>query len=398
MKSDVHKVLHPIAGRADARSSARAASTRSAPHRTVIVVGDGREQVEAAVAGARRSRSSCRSRSRAPPMRSARPRRRWPVSTGDVLILYADTPFVTAATMGRMLERLDARRCARRGGASPRAPPTPNIMAASSPRPTARSRRWSNIRMRAPAERALDLCNSGLMAVRAADLWPLLARVGNDNAARRILPSRHRHARRCRRAQIGGDRGRCGRGRGDQQPRRAGRGRGRLAGAPPRRGDGRGRLAGRARDGLVRARHADRPRHAGRAQRRVRPGRQHRRGRDHPRLLPYRGRDDRGAARRSARSPGCVPAPRSAKARGSAISSRSSRRASARAPRPTISPISAMPRSAPAPISARARSPAIMTASSSTRPGSARAPSSAPTPLWSRRSASAPARSSPPAR
>src|SRR5690606_24467051 len=27
------------------------------------------------------------------------------------------------------------------------------------------------------------LCNSGLMAVRSADLWPLLARVGNDNAA-----------------------------------------------------------------------------------------------------------------------------------------------------------------------------------------------------------------------
>jgi len=27
------------------------------------------------------------------------------------------------------------------------------------------------------------LCNSGLMAVRGADLWPLLARVGNDNAA-----------------------------------------------------------------------------------------------------------------------------------------------------------------------------------------------------------------------
>jgi bifunctional UDP-N-acetylglucosamine pyrophosphorylase/glucosamine-1-phosphate N-acetyltransferase len=33
------------------------------------------------------------------------------------------------------------------------------------------------------AERAVDLCNSGLMAVRAADLWPLLQRVGNNNAA-----------------------------------------------------------------------------------------------------------------------------------------------------------------------------------------------------------------------
>jgi bifunctional UDP-N-acetylglucosamine pyrophosphorylase/glucosamine-1-phosphate N-acetyltransferase len=33
------------------------------------------------------------------------------------------------------------------------------------------------------AERAVDLCNSGMMAVRGADLWPLLERVGNANAA-----------------------------------------------------------------------------------------------------------------------------------------------------------------------------------------------------------------------
>ena len=32
-------------------------------------------------------------------------------------------------------------------------------------------------------ERNVDLCNSGLMAARAADLFPLLARVGNANAA-----------------------------------------------------------------------------------------------------------------------------------------------------------------------------------------------------------------------
>jgi bifunctional UDP-N-acetylglucosamine pyrophosphorylase/glucosamine-1-phosphate N-acetyltransferase len=32
-------------------------------------------------------------------------------------------------------------------------------------------------------EREVNLCNSGLMAARAADLWPLLSGVGNDNAA-----------------------------------------------------------------------------------------------------------------------------------------------------------------------------------------------------------------------
>src|SRR3546814_10290550 len=34
-----------------------------------------------------------------------------------------------------------------------------------------------------PGERAVDLCNSGLMAVRSNDLFGLLARVGNSNAA-----------------------------------------------------------------------------------------------------------------------------------------------------------------------------------------------------------------------
>src|SRR3546814_15025698 len=34
-----------------------------------------------------------------------------------------------------------------------------------------------------PEERAETLCNSGLMAVRARDLFALLARVGNENAA-----------------------------------------------------------------------------------------------------------------------------------------------------------------------------------------------------------------------
>src|SRR3712207_2636039 len=32
-------------------------------------------------------------------------------------------------------------------------------------------------------ERAVDLCNSGLMAAKAADLFTLLGQVGNDNAA-----------------------------------------------------------------------------------------------------------------------------------------------------------------------------------------------------------------------
>ena len=112
-------------------------------------------------------------------------------------------------------------------------------------------------------ERALDLCNSGLMAVRSADLWPLLARVGNDNAAGEYyLPDIVMIAAGGR-PRLGGDRGR--------RPRRS-RGSTAAPSSPPPRPPGRragaqalmaeGRLAGRAGDGLVQPRHADRPRHA----------------------------------------------------------------------------------------------------------------------------------------
>ena len=63
-----------------------------------------------------------------------------------------------------------------------------------------------------------------------------------------------------------------------------------------------------------------------RAQRRLRPRRHDRRGRPHPRLLPYRGRDDRGGRRDR---PLCAAAARRRDRRGrarSAISSRSRRR------------------------------------------------------------------------
>ena len=55
-------------------------------------------------------------------------------------------------------------------------------MAASS-RTVAASTKMVEFKDATPDERAVTLCNSGLLAVRAADLWPLLARVRNDNAA-----------------------------------------------------------------------------------------------------------------------------------------------------------------------------------------------------------------------
>ena len=49
-------------------------------------------------------------------------------------------------------------------------------------------------------ERAIDLCNSGMMAVRSGDLFRWLGQGRQRQCRGRILPARHRQHRRRRRA------------------------------------------------------------------------------------------------------------------------------------------------------------------------------------------------------
>jgi bifunctional UDP-N-acetylglucosamine pyrophosphorylase / glucosamine-1-phosphate N-acetyltransferase len=178
MKSDLHKVLHPIAGR-PMLAHLLASVDALAPAATVVVVGDKGEQVEPLVAEHGGTIAV-----QEPQHGTAHAVRQAEAAlagfAGDVLILYADVPFVRVETMRSMLARL-----AEADGA---------VVLASRP---ADAKHYGRILAGAdgnivkmveykdasPEERALDLCNSGLMAVRAADLWPLLARVGNANAA-----------------------------------------------------------------------------------------------------------------------------------------------------------------------------------------------------------------------
>ena len=106
MKSALHKVLHPIAGRPMIEHLLASVAELS-PERQVVVAG---AWARAGRSGARRSRGDarCRSRSSAPRTRCSRRRRRSSGFEGDVLILYGDVPLVSAATMRAMLERLHA--------------------------------------------------------------------------------------------------------------------------------------------------------------------------------------------------------------------------------------------------------------------------------------------------
>lgn len=179
MKSALHKVLHPIAGR-PMLDHLLASVGELGPSRTVLVSGHGREQIEAAVAG--RATIAVQE----PQLGTGHAVQQAEAALadfgGDVLVLYGDVPFVTAATMRRMLDRLH----------EADAPPAV-VLAFRAAEPGAYGRvisedgrtvaKMVEFKDASEAERAIDLCNSGMMAARAADLFALLRRIGNDNAA-----------------------------------------------------------------------------------------------------------------------------------------------------------------------------------------------------------------------
>jgi len=179
MKSDLHKVLHPIAGR-PMLAHLLASVDELAPARTVVVVGSGREQVEPLVAA-----HGGVVVVQEPQEGTAHAVRQAEAALagfdGDVLILYADVPFVSAGTMRLMLARLAETPGAVVLAFRPDDPKHYGRILAESDGAIVKMVEYKDA---TEEERALDLCNSGLMAARSADLWGLLARVGNDNAAK----------------------------------------------------------------------------------------------------------------------------------------------------------------------------------------------------------------------
>jgi bifunctional UDP-N-acetylglucosamine pyrophosphorylase/glucosamine-1-phosphate N-acetyltransferase len=177
MKSDLHKVLHPIAGR-PMLEHLLAHAAQLAPERQVVVAGHGRDQLEKALGG--RAAMALQEPQLGTGHAVLQARQALSDFEGDVLILYGDVPFVRAETMQAMLDRLH-------GSDNP-----PIVVLGFEPRDTLQYGRImaDGDRITAMVEhkdatdeqRAVRLCNSGLMAVCAADLFALLERVGNDNS------------------------------------------------------------------------------------------------------------------------------------------------------------------------------------------------------------------------
>jgi len=180
MRSDTHKVLHPIASRPVLLHLLDRVDALGADKR-VVVVGKGREQVEAAIAG-RDAAIAVQAEQKGTGHAVQQAADALAGYDGPVLILYGDTPFVEAETLRRMIDRLDGD-----GG------PGVVVLASYQADPAKYGRiilgdgdriaKMVEYRDATEEERAVKLCNSGMMAVRAGDLFRWLDAVGNDNAA-----------------------------------------------------------------------------------------------------------------------------------------------------------------------------------------------------------------------
>ena len=178
MKSDLHKVLHPIAGR-PMLEHLIASAAELQPERQVVVVGSGRDQLE------RQLGSRADLAVQEPQLGTGHAVQQAEAAlagfSGDVLVLYGDVPFVSTATMRRMLDRLHADDAPEVVvlGFEPADPLQYGRVIAEA---DGRITRMVEHKDATAAERACRLCNSGLMAVRAGRLFELLGQVGNDNA------------------------------------------------------------------------------------------------------------------------------------------------------------------------------------------------------------------------
>ena len=175
MKSDLPKVMHKLAGRT-MLGHVLGSVARLKPERTAVVVGPGMEAVSQEVA---------------PIVSVVQPEQ---LGTGDavkaardvlvgfertVLVLFGDTPFISSATLVNMIEAREA-------------DPGPAIVVLGF-RPgdpgaygrlvvdSGSLQAIVEARDASPEELAIDLCNSGVMAIDGRELFALIDAIGNDN-------------------------------------------------------------------------------------------------------------------------------------------------------------------------------------------------------------------------
>ena len=178
MKSDLHKVLHPIAGQPMLQHLLSSLGELE-PARQVIVAGDRREQIAAALAG-----SGADVVVQDPQLGTAhaalQARAALAGFSGLVLVCFGDVPFLGAATVRRLCGALSGGAKVAVLGFRPAATAAYGRVIAEA---DGTVRKMVEHNDASAEERAVNLCNSGVIVAHSDDMWRLLDRVGNDNAA-----------------------------------------------------------------------------------------------------------------------------------------------------------------------------------------------------------------------
>jgi bifunctional UDP-N-acetylglucosamine pyrophosphorylase / glucosamine-1-phosphate N-acetyltransferase len=178
MKSDLHKVLHPIAGQPMLLHLLGSLAALE-PARQVIVAGDRREQIEAALAG-----TGAELVVQEPQLGTAHAALQAKAVLGTfeglVLVCFGDVPFLSAATVRRLCGVLQAGAKVAVLGFRPAESAAYGRIIADA---DGTVRKMVEHKDASTDERAVSLCNAGVIVAHSDDMWRLLDGVGNANAA-----------------------------------------------------------------------------------------------------------------------------------------------------------------------------------------------------------------------
>ncbi len=176
MLSPLPKVLHPIAGRTMLAHVLAAAAALN-PERVVVVT---RPDAEAIGRAAAPARLAVQAEQLGTGHAVLAAKAELAGFSGDVLILYADTPLLTPQTLRRILEARDGGAAVAVLGFRPAEPGGYGRLVLAN---DGSLQKIVEAKDATTAERKIDFCNSGVMAADARALFDeLLPRVGTDNA------------------------------------------------------------------------------------------------------------------------------------------------------------------------------------------------------------------------
>lgn len=177
MKSDLHKVLHPIAGKPMLMHLLDSFDELS-PQHTIVVVGDKREQLDAALAD-REIGTALQEPQHGTAHAALQARDALSGFSGNILVCFGDCPMVKAETVRKLLDALDSGAKVAVLGFRPDDPLAYGRVIADT---DGTVRKMVEYKDASEEERACDLCNSGLIVAHSDDMWPLLEGVDNNNA------------------------------------------------------------------------------------------------------------------------------------------------------------------------------------------------------------------------